>query len=125
MRVTKRAWRDGRYLGLRDVLGVIGNNPLWWRLIAFEGIAAAGSGIDLLELEHALQRGTRVEFTWNALVEFSEKLDQVIEGQLHASNNPGGDPVLTLKALDSSEWSLWAEDEAPVALAAATRFAGL
>jgi hypothetical protein len=106
---------EGHLVTLGEILDVIDGKGLEWRLTDFEAIAVPDFGLDILSIERAVS-GTRggLIFSFNALLEFAQGLDQVINCEIlgYATDVPRipGEAVVIVQALDSTEWILKADD---------------
>ena len=102
---------EGRLVTLDEILHVIDGQEVDWRLIDFEAIALPDSGLDVLSLERAVfGSGEGLLFTYDALLELAQGLDQVINceilGFVRGAPEMAGEAVVILQALDSTEWVL-------------------
>lgn len=123
MKATISAWVEDDYLNLSQVLALIGDNKCVWFLDDFEGITLPGAVLSASQLDQRNQRGQRVEFQWENLVEFADHVHQMINGRLsaQATGNPDEAFFLVLEAFDSSEWIIEARDNDVWALEALSR----
>ncbi|WP_166355892.1 hypothetical protein [Phytoactinopolyspora limicola] len=126
MKVTVPAWIHGHYVGLRQILDLVGSNTWAWRLEDFHGMSRSGSALDVLDLEERLTRGASVDFNWQQLLRFADQVHQMIDGRLVARTPPGNaEDILVIEALDSSLWTVAARQNVEPAVAAVQRIAGL
>ena len=124
--VTVPAWNDSQdYLGLRSLLDVIGANDWTWRLDEFYGTTRADAGVNAVDLEHRLQEGESRSFTWDGLLDFADRVNQLIDGRLIALVPGQAEPALTIEAHDSTVWKITATDGDEPAAAALDRVAAL
>jgi hypothetical protein len=124
--VIAQAWKgDGEYLGLRDVLDVVQANDWTWHLEAFHGTTVPSAGVNALELENRLDGGEPLAFSWDELLIFAEKVDQLIDGRISAFMPGEADPVVVLEALDSTSWRFATLDRHAPAAAVLDRAAAL
>jgi hypothetical protein len=120
------AWSGSNdYLDLRTLLDVIGTNDWVWRLDDFHGTTRAEAGVNAVDLENRLRGGESFTFTWAGVLDFADKVDQLIDGRLTAIVPGEVGPALTVEAHDSTDWKVTAMDRNARAVAAVNRVAAL
>ncbi len=120
------AWSDNQdYLDLCTLLEVIGANDWTWRLDEFHGTTRRDGEVNAVDLQNRLEGGESRSFTWNELLAFADKVDQIIDGRLTAHVPGKAEPALIVEARDSTDWKVTATEGNSLAAAAVDRVAAL
>ncbi len=101
-RLSIPAWRNGSYVSLAELLLVLGRfvHGFQWRLCVYE--AAPGPGASTLETWDP-----QVSLSTYGLLHLLTPDVQLIDGYVSTiETRPGGQPLVTLRAIDSSSWDI-------------------
>ena len=115
---------NGMAVELAELLAVIPKNELVWSIIDFYGIGEAPDNLSMEEFEQSIRtKPGGFVMSWLELKKFADRLEQTIDcviigakSELDILNaNYVGDDFtsceVVLRALDSTEWHVWARKE--------------
>lgn len=110
MEARLRAWVDGRYVDLADVVRMVGDNPWTWRLEELEAVSRPDGATRAGDVEQRLRAEGPLPLTWREVVSLAAGLHQTIWCRLVAVVPGTPEPALTIDCVDSSTWELAAAD---------------
>ncbi|WP_338597939.1 hypothetical protein [Saccharopolyspora sp. SCSIO 74807] len=94
---------NGRLIGLKDILRLVGDNCWEWRIHDLEGTGSLPYGMSWDEFDEKVDAVPYV-LAWSDLVNLADGLVQVTNGEIRAIC--AGEETARIAAFDSSEWTV-------------------